>query len=184
MTLTTQSSKGSCGVLGCRPSSTNLGVGCFSENWTRPGFHLNPTQRVMPAPPHRSAGIKAIISCTYSLVSPTNDDPAPLEALQVLNLRNFQRGCAPVSLSLMMLPYLLRATSAECHAVVHSGLRSDASGTGITLPVRGQSPAWAPSWPPAFCTAACWEHSNTEGMKGAVSAGQLPPPLQFQSSPG
>lgn len=57
-------------------------------------------------------------------------------------------------LSLMMLQYPLRATSAECHAVLHSWLRSDASGKGITLPVRGQSLAWAPSWPLAFCTAA------------------------------
>lgn len=96
----------------------------------------------------------AIVSCTYSLTSPATEDPAPLEAVQVLASSSFQEGCAPVFFSLMMLPCLLGASSAEHHAVLHSwsGLRP--RGRGTALPVHGQSPAWAPSWPHASCTAA------------------------------
>lgn len=111
VTFTTESSGGLCGVLGRKPSSTNLGSRPLLRNWDRPGFHLDQRQRAMAAPCHRRLGTKAIISRTYSLTSPAHDDPAHLEAVQVLNPESFQGGGASVFLSLMMFQFLLNYLS-------------------------------------------------------------------------
>lgn len=72
-------------ALGCQPSSKQSAASLNG----RPGLALTwlRDKRAMPAPPHRRPGIEAITTSTYSPTSPATDEPARLEALCVLDLR-------------------------------------------------------------------------------------------------